>query len=292
MPFLKDFEPILSENVPLARLTSMKVGGPARFLFQPRSVAELTSLIAALAGESIAWRIIGGGTNIIAADAGFPGALIRLAGDFTRIAFDGHLATAGAAAPLARFVRECAELGLSGAEGLVGIPGTIGGALVMNAGGRWGSISDILDYVRILDETGLPRLHRACEINFSYRASSLKGLIILEAGFVLAEAAPADVARATRDYLDRKRASQDLGASSAGCVFRNPPEGPSAGELIDRAGLKGASVGGALVSHRHANFIVNAGSATAKDVLELVEIVRKRVFEVSGVQLQPEVHLW
>jgi len=292
MPSLNDFAQIRAENVPLARLTSLKVGGPARFLFEPRSIAELSSLCETLTAQGTLFRVIGGGTNIVAGDAGFPGAVIRLAGEFCRLAFDGVLAVAGAAVPLPRLVRECAERGLSGAEGLVGIPGTVGGALVMNAGGRWGEIGPITKSVRILTPAGQVDSVDRSRISFSYRRSSLRGSIVLSAVFELAAGDRGAVERTTRSFLDRKRASQDLAAWSAGCIFRNPPAGPPAGALIDQAGLKGFGIGGAGISFVHANFIINTGSATADDVRTLADLVRARVREKFGVDLEFEVELW
>ena len=292
MPSLNDFAQIRTEDVPLARLTSMRVGGPARFLFEPRSVDELRELRDALVAQGVLFRVIGGGTNVIAGETGFAGAVIRLAGEFSKVSFDGATATAGAAVSLPRLVRECAARGSSGTEGLVGIPGTIGGALVMNAGGRWGEIGQIVASVRVLTGAGEVRDLERSQIVFSYRRSSLRGVIVLSAAFALKESDPGAVESATTQFLARKRSSQDLGAASAGCVFRNPPSGDSAGALIDRAGLKDFEIGGARVSAIHANFIVNTGSATAGDVFALAELVRAKVREKFGVDLEFEVELW
>jgi UDP-N-acetylmuramate dehydrogenase len=292
MARLKDFARIVTENVPLSRLTSIRVGGPARFLYEPRTENELAGLVAALESEKVLSRIIGGGTNILASDGGFDGAVIRMAGEFARIEFDGTRAVAGAAGQLSRLVRECAERGLAGAEGLVGIPGSIGGALVMNAGGRWGEIGQIVESVRILGRDGSAKELPASAITFEYRHSSLRGQVVLSAAFRLCESDPKTVKAAGEGFLAEKRAAQDLGAASAGCVFKNPPGDVSAGALIDRAGLKGAKLGGAQISQVHANFIVNAGGATAKDVLGLAELAKSRVREAFGVDLEYEVELW
>ena len=292
MASLKDFARIVTENVPLSRLTSIRVGGPARFLYEPRTGVELAGLVAALRSEKVSFRIIGGGTNIVASDGGFDGAVIRLAGEFARLEFDGTRAVAGAAAPLSRLVRECAERGLAGAEGLVGIPGSIGGALAMNAGGRWGEIGQIVESARVLESGGTARELPASAITFEYRHSSLRGQVVLSAAFRLRESDPRAVRAAGEGYLAEKRVTQDLGAASAGCIFKNPSPGVSAGALIDKAGLKGAKLGGAQISQVHANFIVNAGGATAKDVLGLAELTKSRVREAFGVDLEYEVELW
>jgi len=292
MTSFKNFAPILSENVPLARLTSMRVGGPVRFLFEPRSQAELASLLDVLRRNNILVRVIGAGSNVVAGDDGFPGAVIRLAGDFAHLSFEGPAVTAGAAVPLPRFVRESAERGLSGAEGLVGIPGTLGGALVMNAGGRWGEICRLVRAARVMTLQGGVTDVAPEKLAFGYRHSTLVGSVVLSAVFQLQQSDRQAVEAATRSFLDKKRATQDLGAASAGCIFKNPPGGLSAGALIDRAGLKGVQVGGAKVSPLHANFLVNTGSASAKDVLDLARLVRSRVLETSGVDLEFEVQLW
>lgn len=292
MPSLKDFAPILSENVPLADLTSLKVGGPVRYLAEPRSVAELVSLVRALKGDRVPYRVIGGGTNILAGEAGFDGVAIRLAGEFANLVFAEDGLTAGAAVPLARLVNECAERGLSGAECLAGIPGTVGGAVIMNAGGHWGEIRSIVESVAVLSAGGWPMTVPASEITFGYRSSSLKGQVVLSAAFKLEVSEPRKVRQSTRLFLDQKRAAQDLASSSAGCVFKNPPDGPPAGALIDRAGLKGHRIGGASVSTLHANFILTSDGATAKDVFDLVGLVKDRVAQAFGVVLELEVQLW
>jgi UDP-N-acetylmuramate dehydrogenase len=292
MTSFKDFAPILSENVPLARLTSMRVGGPVRFLFEPRSQAELASLLDVLRRENILVRVIGGGSNVVASDDGFPGAVIRLAGEFAYLSFEGPAVTAGAAVPLPRFVRECAQRGLSGAEGLVGIPGTLGGALVMNAGGRWGEICRLVRTARIMTLQGDVKDVGPEMLTFGYRHSSLTGSVVLSAVFQLHQSDERSVEAAKRNFLDKKRATQDLGSLSAGCIFKNPPGEVSAGALIDQAGLKGTALGGAKVSEIHANFLINTGSASAKDVLDLARLVRNRVLETSGVDLEFEVQLW
>ncbi len=276
--------------MPLARFTTFGIGGPARHFLCPRDVPELAALVAALAAADVPLRVLGGGSNVLASDEGVDGAVVRLAGDFARLAFEGRRVDAGAAVPLARLVRECAERGLSGVEGLVGIPGTVGGALVMNAGGRWGRIGDVVETARVLGACGAQSLTRE-EAGFRYRGSALSGRIVLGAGLLMKESDPAQVAAWTCEYYEAKKAGQDMTARSAGCVFKNP-DGRSAGALIDQAGLKGARVGDAEVSAVHANYIVNTGTATARDVLALVEVVRKGVREAFNVELELEIELW
>ncbi len=291
MPCLKDFEAILERDVPFASLTSFKTGGRAEFLFEPRDGAELASVLDFLTEEGIPWRLLGGGTNVLAPDEGMRGAVIRLAGEFRRLEFDGPIAVAGAAVPLAALVNGGAEKGLSGAECLAGIPGTVGGALVMNAGGKYGRIGSIVENVTVFERPG-PKTLTPDTLSFGYRRSSLKGQTVLSARFTFKEAGSEEVGLRTRRFLDEKRASQPLSQPSAGCVFRNPPGDLTAGALIDRAGLKGHSVGGAAVSPLHANYIVNTASATSGDVRALIDEVRSRVRDAFGVELELEIELW
>lgn len=291
MPCLKDFEEILERDVPLATLTSFRIGGAAKYLFEPRNEAELASVVAFLAESDTPWRLIGGGTNILASDEGFDGALVRLAGDFRRIEFDGLAAIAGAAAPLAALVSQSAERGLSGAECLAGIPGTVGGALVMNAGGRWGQMSGLVESVTVF-EGGASNTLSAGQLRFNYRWSSLEGRVVVSARLVFERADQQEIRQRVQQFFAEKRSSQPLSQPSAGCVFKNPPGDSSAGALIDKAGLKGLSVGDAVVSPIHANYIVNTGRAASRDVRALIEQVRSRVKEAFGIELDLEIELW
>lgn len=291
MHSLKDFSAILTENAPLAPLTTFRIGGPARYLFEPENEAQLRDVLAWIESAGVEYRILGGGSNILVDDAGCPGAVLRLAGGLAGISFDGRRSTAGGGALLARFVAQCAGRGLSGAEWLAGIPGTLGGALVMNAGGRHGRIGDLVRRVRVLDGAGARELERG-DVDFSYRRSSLAGALVVSAEFELKPFPAEAVAAAMRKVLVEKRRQQPLSAASAGCVFKNPPDGPPAGRLIEDAGLKGAWVGGAKVSELHANYIVNTGSATAADVRGLIERITEAVCGKFGVDLEIEIELW
>jgi len=294
VPSLKSFADIATERAELARLTTFGIGGPADMLVEPRNLDELGRVMVTLKEACLPWRILGGGSNLLISDDGVRGAVIRLCGDFAALEFDGARVTAGAAAPLARLVDECAKRGLSGVEGLVGIPGTVGGALVMNAGGRWGRIGNVVESINVLSQSALGgvRVLSRHDAGFAYRHSALGSEVILGVALALCPVDAATVAETTRGYLDEKRRTQDLGSRSAGCAFKNPPIGPSAGALIDTAGMKGACVGGARVSSLHANFIINAGSATARDVSALIKLIQAKVLEHSGVALELEVQLW
>ena len=291
MHLLKDFSAILTENAPLAPLTTFRIGGPARYLFRAQSEAQLGEILVRLEDNGIGFRVLGGGSNILVDDAGYPGAVIRLDGGLAGIDFNGARATVGAGALLARLVAECARRGLAGVECLAGIPGTAGGALVMNAGGRHGYVGPLVRSVSVFDGARLREVAGA-DAAFSYRSSSFAGKVVGSAELELRPFPAQAVAASTREIMLEKRRLQPLSAASAGCVFRNPPNGPPAGALIDRAGLKGAWVGGARVSQMHANYIVNAGGATAADVKRLIEKVRAAVSAKFGVELELEIDLW
>ncbi len=291
MHSLNDLSAKLTEDVPLAPLTTFRIGGPARLLFQPHSEAELCEVLRWLDENNQAYRILGGGSNILVRDEGWPGAVIRLCDTLAGIDFDGTRVTAGGGALLVRLVAECASRGLSGAECLVGIPGTIGGALVMNAGGRYGHVGPLVHRVRVY-AAGRLRDLAGDEISFAYRSSSLAGSVVVSAELEL-KLFPGDaVCASMRKILLEKRRLQPVGAKSAGCVFKNPPGAPPAGALIEKAGLKGAWVGGAKISELHANYIVNTGGATACDVRRLIERVRREVYERFDVELELEIEMW
>jgi UDP-N-acetylmuramate dehydrogenase len=258
----------------------MKVGGPAEFFVEPRTPEELALVFIAAREADLPVRYLGSGANLLIRDAGVRGAVIHLR------RFDAREGLhVGAGYNLARLCKETAAEGLAGLEALAGVPATVGGAVRMNAGGRHGEIAAAVRYVDVMNPAGeLLRLTHE-QIGFRYRRTSLDGAIIVAAGFGLE---PAEGVRERYDaVLEEKRRSQPLGTHNAGCMFKNPPGG-QAGRLIDEGGLKGERVGGAHVSTKHANFIVNDGGATASDVLQLVERIRSRV----PVPLDLEVEVW
>ncbi len=297
MPWYSDFESICRFDVPLAQLTSFRLGGPARFLLSPRNHAELAALLRRCRENGVIWRVLGRGANILADDAGFDGAVIRLADpQFTTIAIrprsDRRTLLAGGGADLGASVRAAVRGGLEGLEGLAGIPATIGGALRMNAGGRFGQIGTCVDRLLVMHpDGGIQWIDRA-RANFRYRASDLVGYLVLAAEFSLPDEDPKILLDRYRQIWIYKRQHQPLALRSAGCVFRNP-EGHSAGQLVDQAGCKGLRLGGAVVSTLHGNFIVaDTDSCTAADVRTLIQTVRDRVFEKFGLWLQTEIEVW
>lgn len=234
--------------------------------------------------------VLGAGSNVLMGDKGFDGVVIKLAGDFSEYSFDGTKASAGAGARIPVLVNKCMENGLSGLEALAGIPGTVGGALVSNAGTKEGCIGDAVSSVEVMAANGNIETLKKKEIVFGYRSSSLDGKLILKAEFSLKKAQKNDILKNINELLLRRSAAQPLDAWSVGSIFKNPG-GDSAGRLIEAAGLKGMQFGGAKVSEKHANFLVNAGGATAADMRNLIAAVRNKVRESSGVELELEIKI-
>jgi UDP-N-acetylmuramate dehydrogenase len=234
--------------------------------------------------------IIGGGSDILFGDKGVDGIVVKLAGDFCEHRFHNETLYAGAGARLAVLVSECAEKGLSGLEGLAGIPGTVGGALVSNAGTNLGWIEDVLKSAEVMSTSGKVRRIAREKIKFFYRSSSLEGKMLLGAVFHLKKAQKNDILNKIAGLMRRREETQPVSTWNAGSVFKNPPE-DSAGRLIEECGLKGLKFGGAVISQKHANFIVNTGSAKASDVRALIAAVHGKVKEKFGIELELEIKL-
>lgn len=235
---------------------------------------------------------MGGGSNLLIRDEGVAGAVIRLSDPvFSKVEVKGAVCTAGAGALLSHVLSETIRAGLAGFEALAGIPGTIGGAIVGNAGGRHGDIGALVSQVTALDVQGSPVQKKGDELMFEYRESGLRDLIILEAEFQLQPQSAEEITDRLRKIWITKKAVQPLASQSVGCIFKNP-RGSSAGELIEKAGLKGTRVGGAEVSDRHANFLVTLPGATSDDVLRLMNLVQSKVEGQFGIRLEPEVQIW
>ena len=289
---VKDSLPLRGEllrDEPLARYTSWRVGGPARRLFWPADAADLAAFLRGLdPAEPLLW--LGLGSNLLVGDEGFAGTVIRTQGRLNALEHAGQRGVrAEAGVSCARAARFAARLGLAGVEFLAGIPGTLGGALAMNAGAyggeTWGRIARVLT----IDRRGVVRERRPADFHVGYRrVQGPPGERFLEAELALEPGdATAGLAR-IRDLLARRESAQPIGLPSCGSVFRNPP-GDYAARLIEAAGLKGLRIGDAQVSEKHANFIVNIGAADAGDIIRLVERVRSEVERASGVRLVPEV---
>lgn len=283
----------------MAELTWLRVGGPADWLFQPADEADLATFLAAL-DPGIPVFVMGVGSNLIVRDGGIEGIVIRLGRGFNGIRVEGDRVIAGAAALDAHVARKAAEAGVD-LGFLRTIPGSIGGAVRMNAGCYGRYIADVLVSVRVLTRAGVPQTLAASELGLGYRTSSLpEGAVILEAALAGTPDAPAAIEARMADQLARRDESQPTKARSAGSTFRNPAGYSSTGrsddvhdlkawKLIEDAGLRGSTLGGAQMSPLHANFLVNAGGAKAADLEKLGELVRKKVFETSGITLEWEI---
>lgn len=280
-------------DVDVGRYTTLGVGGRTPLLVEPRTFDELKGAVRILRAEGLAFRMLGGGANVVIDDAGLDEILVLpTAVNFMQRDGEGtQRLRLAAGLPIPTFVNRTREMGLTGAECLVGIPGTMGGATAMNAGGRHGWLSSIVKRVRLLTKDGEDVELDATEGMFAYRSSNLGDAIVLE---TIVELQPGDRARiqdAIKTILKEKSAAQPLTQKSAGCAFKNPPHG-SAGKLLEAAGVKGLRRGGAEISTKHANFVLNLGGATYADVIGLMLEARRRVFETSGVTLEREVKVW
>ncbi len=282
------------EEDPLCRHTTFRIGGPAQWLVTPRTEDEVQAVAALCAETGTPLRVLGAGSNVLAADEGVRGVILKLAEDFAKIALsENGCITAQAGASNERIAAAAQQAGLAGFEFASGIPGTIGGAAVMNAGAYGGQLSDVAEWVRCLTPDGRIRRISAEDAHWGYRQSLMmdEGHLVLEVGLRLAPDDPAAIQTRMDDLRHRREEKQPLDMPSAGSTFKRP-EGHFAGKLIQDAGMQGCRIGGAQVSLKHAGFIVNCGDATAHDVQQLIQTVQERVFETSGVRLEPEVRQW
>ncbi|EJL31038.1 UDP-N-acetylmuramate dehydrogenase [Brevibacillus sp. BC25] len=275
---------------PLANHTTWRIGGPADLLIQPKDKASLQKALQIIHRHEIPWSVIGRGSNLLVRDRGIRGAVLKVAEGLSHCEFKGEEVCVGAGYSMIRLAVETGKVGLTGMEFAGGIPGTVGGAVYMNAGAHGSDLSRILIDAEILFENGESKVLSNEELSFSYRTSLLqkqKG-IVLEARFQLRMGDRKEIAATLAANKERRRNTQPLQMPCAGSVFRNPPN-DHAGRLIEAAGLKGYRVGGAQISEKHSNFIVNCGGATAADVLTLIDHVRSTILEKNGIDLHPEV---
>jgi UDP-N-acetylenolpyruvoylglucosamine reductase len=285
----------VARDYPLARLTTVRTGGPADWFARPRSEEELTRLLAWASEEGLALGVVGSGSNLLVADAGFRGLALKLDGELTTIERDGDRLLCGGGARLPSASAKAAGWGLSGLEFGVNIPGTVGGAVKMNANAYGGELARVLEWVDVAAATGSER--RPPErLGFAYRSSNLRAdELVVRASFRLAPADPTAVRETMSAMRGRRREAQPSGVKTFGSTFKNPEDeragGRTAGQLLEAAGCRGLEVGGARLSPKHANFVENAGGATTADVLELMAEARRRVHERFGVELEPEVQV-
>ncbi|MDF2681619.1 MAG: murB [Brevibacillus sp.] len=277
-------------NEPLANHTTWRIGGPADLLIQPKDKDSLQAALQIIHRHEIPWSVIGRGSNLLVRDGGIRGAVLKVAEGLSHCEFRGEEVCVGAGYSMIRLAMETGKMGLTGMEFAGGIPGTVGGAVYMNAGAHGSDLSRILIDAEILFENGERKVLTNEEMSFSYRTSLLqkrKGIVI-EARFQLRTGDRKEIAATLAVNKERRRLTQPLQMPCAGSVFRNPP-GDHAGRLIEAAGLKGYQIGGAQVSEKHSNFIVNCGGATATDVLTLINYVRNTIQSQYGIDMHPEV---
>lgn len=292
MSWLDDFRDIVRQDEPLAPRTWFRLGGRAQYFAEPRSLDELAALVKRCRQEDMPLHVLGGGSGILVRDEGVPGLILHLSHPaFAEIQVQGNTISAGGGAKLGHVVSAAVRAGLAGLETLVGIPGTIGGALHGNAGSRGGDIGQWTAQATLLARSGELLQRSRKEMVFTYRHSSLDELVILGGRFELEPDDPEELTKRMQKLWILKKAEQPMAHQNAGCIFKNP-RGMSAGELIEQAGLKGARIGSAEVNDRHANFIVAHQGATAADVLRLIELVRARVHDRLGVELELEIEIW
>ena len=282
-------EQILEEE-PMKKHTTFRIGGPAEYLILPQTAEEIADVVKLCRQEEIPWYIVGNGSNLLVADEGVRGVVIQLLRNFNQIQVEGCQIRMQAGAQNAAVAKRALDASLTGFEFAAGIPGTIGGAVVMNAGAYGGEMKDILKEVTVLDQNGMIRTIPAEELELGYRTSIIarKGYVVLEAVIVLKTGDPKEIKAAMDDLKEKRVTKQPLEYPSAGSTFKRP-EGYFAGKLIMDAGLRGFSVGGAQISEKHCGFVINKGNATAKDVTELMDETKKIVMEKFGVALEPEV---
>lgn len=289
---IEKFTEILQRDVCLSDLTWLRTGGPADYLLTPRTEPELLEVVSACRADGLPIHILGSGSNLLVRDSGVRGAVIRLTPPLlSEIRIEGTSVEAGAAALLSTVITEATRAGLGGMEHLVGIPGTIGGAVAGNSGGRSGDIGQLIRSVRVLTQAGEVAVRRGDELSFSYRRSSIQDLVLLSAELSLHRDDTDELMKRMRKNWIMKRSTQPLADQSAGCIFRNP-RGLSAGALIEQCGLKNASVGKARISDRHANFIVTEQGAVSADVEQLIAKVQSAVAAKYSVDLELEIQVW
>ncbi len=286
-------------NEPLSRHTSFRIGGPATALVEPADREDLAALLGAVRDRGLPWLVLGGGTNLLVRDGGFRGVVIslrRLAAvevvrEYRSLGGSFAVVRAEAGAALGKLLSLAVERGLTGVEFAAGIPGTVGGAVCMNAGTAQGEIGDVVDTVILLGPSGDLLIRGREEMKFGYRTADVPaGHIVLETSVILRKDESGAVTARVKRLLEQRKDRQPGGQPNAGSIFKNPP-GEAAGRLIESAGLKGRRVGGAQVSEKHANFIVNTGDATAADVTALMDQVAARVLEAHKVRLEPEIRI-
>jgi UDP-N-acetylmuramate dehydrogenase len=285
-------EEFVTENEPLAPHTWYRIGGPARWYLRPRNVEELEEAARRSAENDIPVYVLGLGANLLVSDNGVDGAVFRLDEDYwRRVKFAGTNLEVGAGVDMQKLLLRAVKEGLSGIECLAGIPGTIGGGVRMNAGGKFGDIGAVVTRVQVMDASGVLFERTKDDLVFDYRSTNISAKFILGATLELEQDDPERIMKKTKEIWMYKRNTQPLNTKNCGCIFKNP-RGLSAGALLDQAGLKGFRVGGAEVSEKHANFIIAHPGCRADDVMKLIKIMREKVFDRNEIHLESEVQIW
>jgi len=292
MNWLKNLKGKVKRAEALSKHTSFRIGGRADFFIEPDDSEDLKLLLKHAEKNKLKLLFIGSGSNILVKDADIKKIIVHLSsGNFAKVKFENNYCEVGSGVTLAKLIRQASLRGLGGLEFLTGIPGTVGGALMMNAG-AWGKeIADFLEDISVMDYNGNLELLKRNKIRFAYRSSGLDKYIILGARFKLNKATQIQIKNKIDKYLKRRRKSQDFAFPNAGCVFKNPRNN-TAGKLIDLCGLKDRSAGGAVISKKHANFILNKNNAKARDVLKLMKLAKIKVKRNFNINLEPEIKIW
>lgn len=282
----------LRRQEPMKNHTTFRVGGPAEYFLCPKNSRELAEVTALCRREGRPWFILGNGSNLLVSDRGFKGVVIAMEEAFIEMRLEGTLMIAGAGVLLSQLARKAYEAGLTGLEFAAGIPGTLGGGTVMNAGAYGSELKDVLEWVRILDKDGRERVLPASGLELGYRTSSIQknGSIVLEAGLRLARGSQEAIRSRMEELAAARREKQPLEYPSAGSTFKRP-KGYFAGKLIQDAGLRGWQIGGAQVSEKHCGFVINRDNASADDIWQLCAFAAEKVKEQFGVELELEVKL-
>jgi len=292
MSIFSGLETIVETGYPLANHTWYGLGGPADYFIRPRSVKQLKEVVRRCNENKIPIYVIGFGSNLLIGDEGLRAAVITLqAEQFKQTQFEGELVNAWAGADLSNLVLSCVQKGLSGIEALIGIPGSIGGAVKMNAGGNFGDIGAAVEAVTLMDNQANIFEKSKPELMFDYRRSNINAKFILNARLKLTEGDPDQIMKTVKEIWIYKKNNQPLNSKNSGCIFKNP-RGLSAGVLIDRAGLKGLQIGGAVVSEKHANFIIAEKDCKSRDVIRLIDAIKQRVKEQFDTDLETEIEIW
>ena len=292
MSIFSGLETIVKENCPLDTHTWYGLGGAAEYFIQPKTTEQLRTVILRCRENQVPLRLLGFGSNLLIGDEGVQGAVIKLdSEEFCGFEFEGHTLLAGAGANLNKLVLDSVRKGLSGLEALTGIPGSIGGAVRMNAGGSLGDIGSSIKSITVMDKEGNIFEKKKPELVFDYRWVNVTAPVILKATMELTESDPDAMLKTVKEVWIYKKNSQPLNTKNAGCIFKNP-RGMSAGALIDRAGLKGTQLGGAVVSEKHANFITTETGCTSTDVKKLIELIQTKVKDTLDVELETEIEIW